>query len=108
VLNKAENIDNGIGTPDWRLSLCLLLCWIIIFVVLVKGVASSGKVAYFTALFPYVVLITLLIRGCTLPGAGEGILFFITPDFNAILSADVIMTVHFTTIYSMKNIFLLK
>ena len=89
MLNKAENIDDGIGIPDWRLSLCLLLCWIIIFAALVKGVASSGKVAYFTALFPYVVLITLLVRGCTLPGAGDGILFFITPDFDALLTADV-------------------
>jgi solute carrier family 6 amino acid transporter-like protein 5/7/9/14 len=46
-------------------------------------------VAYFTALFPYVVLITLLIRGCTLPGAGDGILYFITPDWEKVLTPDV-------------------
>jgi solute carrier family 6 amino acid transporter-like protein 5/7/9/14 len=39
-----------------------------LFLTLWKGVASSGKVAYFTAIFPYVVLVTLLIRGVTLPG----------------------------------------
>jgi solute carrier family 6 amino acid transporter-like protein 5/7/9/14 len=46
-------------------------------------------VAYFTALFPYVVLITLLIRGCTLPGAGDGILYFITPVWEKVLTPDV-------------------
>ena len=83
-------MDGGIGAPDWRLTLCLLLCWILIFAALAKGVASSGKVAYFTAIFPYIVLITLLIRGCTLPGAAEGILFFITPDWDKILDPKVL------------------
>lgn len=89
MLYKIDNIDNGIGPLDWRLSLCLLLSWICIFGALIKGVASSGKVAYFTAIFPYVVLITLLIRGCTLPGAGDGILFFITPQWEKLLDVNV-------------------
>lgn len=38
VLKKAPNFDNGIGAPDWRLSLCLLLCWILVFAMLAKGV----------------------------------------------------------------------
>ena len=90
MLNQSSNIDNGIGVPEWRLTLCLLFCWIVVFLTLFKGVASSGKVAYFTALFPYVVLITLLIRGVTLPGAGDGILFLITPQFDKIADPQVI------------------
>lgn len=45
--------------------------------------------AYFTALFPYVVLITLLIRGVTLEGASEGILYFIKPDWGKLLRVEV-------------------
>ena len=52
-------------------------------------VESSGKVAYFTALFPYVVLITLLIRGVTLEGASEGILYFVKPDWPKLLDVNV-------------------
>ena len=52
-------------------------------------VESSGKVAYFTALFPYVVLITLLIRGVTLEGASNGILYFIKPDWPKLLDVNV-------------------
>ena len=54
-----------------------------------KGVKSSGKVSYFLALFPYAVLITLLIRALTLEGAWNGIKFFITPDFSKLLKPQV-------------------
>ncbi|PSN52584.1 Sodium- and chloride-dependent glycine transporter 2 [Blattella germanica] len=50
------------GILRWETALCLLLSWIILFLCLMKGVQSSGKVAYFTAFFPYCVLIALLIR----------------------------------------------
>ena len=89
MLQQAKNIDDGIGAPEWRLALCLLFSWIIVAFILMKGVASSGKAAYFTAIFPYVVLVTLLIRGVTLEGAVDGILFFITPQWDKILTPQV-------------------
>lgn len=85
VLNEPDSIEDGIGVPDWRLALCLLFSWITIFLVIIRGVKSSGKAAYFLALFPYVVMVTLLIRGATLPGAVDGILFFITPQWDKLL-----------------------
>jgi len=75
--------------PDLQLSLFLLLAWVIVYLVIVKGVKSSGKASYFLALFPYAVMIVLLIRACTLEGAIDGIMFFITPDFKRLLEANV-------------------
>ncbi|XP_045603301.1 sodium-dependent nutrient amino acid transporter 1 isoform X2 [Procambarus clarkii] len=89
VLHVADNIDNGLGVPDWRLTLCLLFSWVVLFFTLAKGVQSSGKVAYFTALFPYVVLFTLLGRGASLPGAVNGILYFIVPQWEKLLDPNV-------------------
>ncbi|KAJ3597859.1 hypothetical protein NHX12_001375 [Muraenolepis orangiensis] len=60
--------------------LCLLLAWIITFLFILRGVKSTGKVVYFTAIFPYVVLFIYLIRGLTLHGALSGVKFMFLPE----------------------------
>lgn len=69
--------------------LCLLGAWVIVGLCLIKGVQSSGKVVYFTALFPYLVLVILLIKGATLPGADKGIEFYLTPNFQQLKTIQV-------------------
>ncbi|XP_041363449.1 sodium- and chloride-dependent GABA transporter 2-like [Gigantopelta aegis] len=78
-----------LGPVKWQLLLCYLLAWIFVALVLSKGVKSSGKVVYFTATFPYLVLLILLIRGVMLPGYYEGIMFYLTPKFDRLLDAQV-------------------
>ena len=45
---------------------------------------------YFTAIFPYILLTALLIRGLTLDGYKEGIDYYITPDLNKLTDAKVL------------------
>ena len=47
------------------------------------------QVVYFTATFPYLVIIILLIRGAMLPGALEGIKFYIIPQWDKLATAKV-------------------
>nr|XP_017102484.2 sodium-dependent nutrient amino acid transporter 1 [Drosophila bipectinata] len=89
VIKEKLDISDGIGNPDWKLTLALLTSWVVIFLVIMRGVKSSGKAAYFLALFPYVVLIVLLIRAVTLEGAREGIIFFLEPQWGELLNPTV-------------------
>uniref|UniRef100_A0A8C4FEH5 Transporter n=1 Tax=Dicentrarchus labrax TaxID=13489 RepID=A0A8C4FEH5_DICLA len=79
-----------LGSVRWELALCLLACWIFCYFSIWKGVRSSGKVAYFTALFPYLILLILLIRGLTLPGAWDGIYYYLYPDLNRLTNLEVV------------------
>ena len=42
--------------------LCLIASWLIVYAIVMKGIQSSGKVVYFTALFPYFVLTIFFVR----------------------------------------------
>lgn len=91
---RVLQISKGINYPDGlqpELAFTLLLAWVICFFCIWKGVKSTGKAVYVTAIFPYVVITALFIRGITLPGASEGIAFYLTPKFEKLLEAQVWM-----------------
>ncbi|KAI1286220.1 Sodium- and chloride-dependent glycine transporter 2 [Halotydeus destructor] len=87
ILMKSSSMDDlsVLSTP---LVVCLFLSWVIVAAALVKGIKSSGKVVYFTATFPYLVLAILFIRACFLDGAWQGMKFFLVPDWEQITSPE--------------------
>lgn len=87
-LHESEGLHD-LGTIKWDIALCLLMVYLICYFSLWKGISTSGKVVWFTALFPYAVLLILLIRGVTLPGSLEGIRYYLNPNFSAISKAEV-------------------
>nr|XP_057910482.1 sodium- and chloride-dependent neutral and basic amino acid transporter B(0+) [Doryrhamphus excisus] len=81
ALQRSRSIEET-GPVVWYLALCLLLSSVVVAAALIKGIKSSGKVVYFTATFPYVVLVILLVRGVTLEGAIDGIEFYVGSQSN--------------------------
>ncbi|XP_028838229.1 sodium- and chloride-dependent GABA transporter ine isoform X2 [Denticeps clupeoides] len=88
VLDRTGGVEQA-GTLRWELLLLLLLAWILNYFCIFKGVKSTGKVVYFTALFPYIVLLALLINNVQLPGAMTGIRFYLVPEWEKLLSVEV-------------------
>ena len=77
VLGLEEDTSwENLGGVRWKLALCLAAAWIIVSLCLIKGVKSSGKVVYFTTLYPYIVLLILFILVAPLDGAFKGIGLF--------------------------------
>ncbi|KAJ1057844.1 hypothetical protein K5549_013626 [Capra hircus] len=90
--NKVLRLSGGLEVPgalNWEVTLCLLTCWVLVYFCVWKGVKSTGKIVYFTATFPYVVLVVLLVRGVLLPGALDGIIYYLKPDWSKLASPQV-------------------
>jgi len=71
-----------IGRFQYHLAFCLALSWLIVSCCVIKGVKSTGKVVYFTATFPYVILLILLVQGLCLEGSIQGITYLFVPDWS--------------------------
>jgi hypothetical protein len=44
VLKQNAGIEFGLGGIQWELAGCLLLSWLLVYVIICKGLHSSGKV----------------------------------------------------------------
>ncbi|XP_063698236.1 sodium-dependent serotonin transporter [Culicoides brevitarsis] len=80
---------NYMGPIKPELALCVFGVFILVYFSLWKGVKSSGKAVWFTAIMPYIVLIILLGRGVTLPGSGDGIMYYLTPQWHKLKNTRV-------------------
>ncbi|KAL8591588.1 hypothetical protein ACOMHN_055555 [Nucella lapillus] len=87
-VNKSQGIED-LGNVRWQLVLCLMAVFVIVFFCCWKGTKSTGKAVWFTATLPFFVLIVLLVRGVTLPGAGNGVLYYLRPDFTRLAKMEV-------------------
>lgn len=80
----------------------LVLTWVWIYLCLFKGVRTLGKIVYFTVGIPWAILIVMVIRGLTLPGALEGLNFYLTSDFSALLRPGVWLAAYGQVFFSLS------
>ncbi|XP_036614239.1 sodium- and chloride-dependent transporter XTRP3 isoform X2 [Trichosurus vulpecula] len=78
TLNISPSIQEN-GSIQWEQTLCLILAWLVVYLCILRGTESTGKVVYVTASLPYCVLIIYLVRGLTLHGATNGLVYMFTP-----------------------------
>lgn len=88
VLQTSAGIEENQGL-QWELVGLLLLAWLIVYFALWKGITKARKFVYFCALSPYLLLSILFVRGMTLPGALEGVKYYLMPRLDALYSPTV-------------------
>ncbi|MCD6521580.1 sodium-dependent transporter [Candidatus Calescamantes bacterium] len=92
----------GIRIP---ILLAALGVWLSIYLIIYKGVERVGKVVLFTVPLPVILLIILIIRGMTLPGAIEGVKFYLTPDFSKLADPKVWLAAYAQIFFSLSLAF---
>lgn len=98
---KISESPMHIGGIQWMIVLGLVLTWICVIASIWKGPKTVGKVVYFTVTIPWIILIVLVIRGVTLPGAIEGLKFYLTPKFSALLDYKVWLAAYSQVFFSL-------
>lgn len=78
-----------LGGIQPQILFALLFIWTSIYLILYKGIKSIGKVVAVTVPLPTILLLIIAIRGITLPGALDGINFYLTPHFSKLASPSV-------------------
>ncbi|XP_056876476.1 sodium-dependent neutral amino acid transporter B(0)AT1-like [Takifugu flavidus] len=79
TLKSTTSIEDS-GGINWPIVACLFAAWSLVAICCMRGISTSGKAVYVTAILPYIVLGIFLIRGLTLKGAMSGIEFLFVPD----------------------------
>ena len=77
------------GGINWPVFIALSIAWILTALAISKGVKLIGKLAYFTATVPYIIIGILFVRSVTLDGAHIGLNYYLLDvDFNAAMTGE--------------------
>ncbi|MDB9822415.1 sodium-dependent transporter [Deltaproteobacteria bacterium] len=88
ILGISDSIGN-LGGIQWHLVLGNLITWVLIFLIVFKGIKVVSKVVTWTVGLPWVLLLILIVRGITLEGSTRGLDFYLRPDFSQLLNPNV-------------------
>jgi len=91
-----------LGGFKGQIALALLVIWTLIYLILHKGIRSIGKVVAITVPLPTLFLIILAVRGLTLPGAWEGIEFYLAPNFSKLTMPSVWLAAYAQIFFSLS------
>ena len=77
VLQINSGIEFGLGNLQWEMAGALFGGWFLVYLIVWRGLHQSGYIIWFTALFPYSVMLVLLVKALTLPGAVDGLAAYV-------------------------------
>ena len=91
-----------LGGIQWPIFLAYLVGWIAMYYIVKSGVKGVGKVVMITMPLPVIILIVLMIKGLTLPGAAEGLNYYLKPEWSQLTNAKVWLAAYGQIFYSLS------
>jgi len=88
--------------PSGRTIIWCALTWLAIFLIVFKGVKVVGKVVMWTVPIPVILLAVLLIRGITLGGATNGIIYYLQPNWDKLTDPSVWLAAYGQIFFSLS------
>ncbi len=99
ALSDGHFVLGGIRTP---IIIALIISWILIVGSIWKGAKTVSKVVYITVFLPWLLLIIFVFRGVTLPGAMDGLIFYLKPHFSMLLDPSVWIAAYGQVFFSLS------
>jgi NSS family neurotransmitter:Na+ symporter len=107
-LNQVLQISSGPGEITKVVPALLvggLVAWICIYLAIFKGTKIVSKIVVWTVPLPVLIIIAFVIRGLTLPGAFDGIEFYLKPEWGKLLDPKVWLAAYSQVFFSMTLAF---
>jgi len=99
------NLTSGhfdFGGVQLPIIIALVVSWILIVGAIWKGAKTVSKVVYITVFVPWLLLILFVVRGVTLPGAMDGLQYYLTPHFEKLLDPSVWVAAYGQVFFSLS------
>ncbi len=71
-----------LGSVRWNILFTLFIAWVCMYFCIFRGVKLVGKIVWWTVPLPWLMLLILTIRGLTLDGSMQGLVYYLSPDWN--------------------------
>jgi NSS family neurotransmitter:Na+ symporter len=96
----------SVGGFQFKVLLPVLIMWAVVYWLLVRGINRGIELASRVLIPALVVMIlVVVIRGVTLPGASEGLNVLLTPDFSALINPGVWIAAYGQVFFSLSIAF---
>ncbi len=98
-------VFKGWGTISYAILAGTALSWAAVIFCIWRGVKTVSKVVYATVVLPWLLLLVFVFRGVTLPGAAEGLAYYLTPQegfWDAVFNRTTWMAAYTQVFYSVS------
>lgn len=88
ALNMSDGPAN-LGGMNWPTVIALIFVWVLITIIVRGGLPWISKALLVTVPLPFILLAIMAVRTISLPGAMQGIGYFLTPQYDSMLRPSV-------------------